>query len=1028
MNITALTSNNKEQLITNGLIAADKIINKNYLINLSENEILPLKEEFQTTTAIRLYQIEKLIFDKDENVNDKLISVYSSLLNINSSVLLLLSGTKADVRIYLGTRSFENTAIAGRILEKSFLGNFPGSSLRRLRNEEIETVMTDCVKTPGAYAPKTVSCVTVVPSMRDEDKDKFVQGLEKFIDTMQGETYHAVFLAQPLNKYNLEQRKRGLEELYSALSPFAKTTLSYAENFSEAVTNGMSENFSQSINNSINTTNGSNTSESYSRNVGANMGAPGFGINAGASQSYTAGQSWSKSVTKGTTSTTSSGTSSSTSVTTGNTRTLSAEHQNKSVAELLEKIDAQLKRIKDCEGFGLWDCACYFLADDVQTSVVAANTYKALMLGDNASVENSYVNVWDVRTKALHRERLLEYVKYGIHPVIQIPPEQGYGAQNVTPGSYTSGKELPYLIGMPRKSVSGIPVTQMAEFGRNVFVSGVLKKEPSIRLGSVYHMGRTENGSVSLDLNSFTSHCFITGSTGSGKSNTVYGLLEKFHQNQIPFLVIEPAKGEYKTAFGGLDGINIFTTNPYVGQLLKLNPFRFDPKIHVLEHLDRLIEVFNACWEMYAAMPAILKDAMERIYVEKGWDLLNSVYQGAGEPIFPDFNDLLQVLPTIINSSDYSSDTKGDYIGALVTRVKSLTNGISGQVFCDNYTVPDFVLFDECTIVDLSRVGASETKSLIMGLLVLKLTEYRMANANQANSKLKHITVLEEAHNLLKKTSGESGGSNVVGKSVEMICNSIAEMRTYGEGFIIVDQSPTAVDISAIKNTNTKIIMRLPEKSDGELAGNASGLNEDQRLELGKLGTGVAVVLQNNWLESVLTHVDRFSNIYEAPLPEVSYSTLKDLTGIIVQELLYQQIAEKKFSLDSIIRKIEDVELPPQKRKEVTLQVHHIVNRLAKGFDIDFFAQTLYNLVNAETVFRVADAELLPARDIDGMKYSEDSAHKWKENVHSVLQNQLNLQNSYINVLIDYLLYIQEVKTSEIDYYEVQRILEQDIR
>ena len=135
-----------------------------------------------------------------------------------------------------------------------------------------------------------------------------------------------------------------------------------------------------------------------------------------------------------------------------------------------------------------------------------------------------------------------------------------------------------------------------------------------------------------------------------------------------------------------------------------------------------------------------------------------------------------------------------------------MTNGISGQIFCDSYDIPDEVMFDRNTIVDLSRVGSSETKSLIMGILVLKLSEYRMANANQTNSGLRHITVLEEAHNLLKRTTPGVAGSNVVGKSVEMICISIAEMRTYGEGFIIVDQSPTAVDIAAIKNTNTKDI------------------------------------------------------------------------------------------------------------------------------------------------------------------------------------------------------------------------------
>ena len=137
-----------------------------------------------------------------------------------------------------------------------------------------------------------------------------------------------------------------------------------------------------------------------------------------------------------------------------------------------------------------------------------------------------------------------------------------------------------------------------------------------------------------------TAHCFITGSTGSGKSNTVYTLLEGLSQldNPVPFLVIEPAKGEYRKHFGGFPGVKVFCTNASHGQLLKINPFRFPEEIHILEHLDRLVEIFNACWEMYAAMPAILKDAIERAYISRGWDLLNSVYTKKGTPSFPTFS------------------------------------------------------------------------------------------------------------------------------------------------------------------------------------------------------------------------------------------------------------------------------------------------------------------------------------------------------------------------------------------------------
>ena len=1025
-----VSEQNQIQLLQSGLITADKFINKNYLINITEQKVVSIDEFDKTTSAIRLFQIIKLVYDKTENINDKLITVYSALQNVESSALLVIDGDGDAVNFYIGVRSSNNAAVAGKILEKSFIGNFPGSDLRSMKNSEISKVMDSIVTTDNLNTSRNVSCVTVIPSMRDEDKDKFVQGMEKFINTMQGEKFTGIFLAKPVSKFDLEQRKRGFEELYSTLSPFIKTSLTYGENYSKAVTNGMFENFSHSINNSITNTTGrnsnSNFSQTHGRNQGTGLGGGGFSANSGTTNSttngYSSGSSWSKSVTEGTADTSGSGTNTSDTETNGTSRTLTVEHQNKSVSVLLDKIDEQLERISACEAFGVWECAGYFLADDIQTSVVAANTYKALMLGDDTDVENSFVNVWGICTPE-NTERVLEYIRYGQHPLIEISSETGYNKQYVTPANFISGKEIPLLMGLPHKSVTGLTVSNIAEFGRNVFVQNEIPNKKKIQLGCVYHMGNPESSLVKLDLDSFTSHCFITGSTGSGKSNTTYGLLEKFLQNNVPFLVIEPAKGEYKDAFGAVENINIFSTNPLIGQMLKINPFKFDKNIHILEHLDRLIEIFNACWEMYAAMPAILKDAVERIYVEKGWDLLNSVYMKDGEPIYPTFNDLMHTLPNIINNSGYSSDTKGDYIGALVTRVTSLTNGISGQIFCDSYDILDNVMFDQNTIVDLSRVGSSETKSLIMGILVLKLSEYRMANASQANSGLRHITVLEEAHNLLKRTTPGTAGSNVVGKSVEMICNSIAEMRTYGEGFIIVDQSPTAVDIAAIKNTNTKILMRLPEKGDCEAVGNAAGLNDEQVREMSKLGTGIAVVMQNNWLEAVLTRIDKFSNKYEKKIPLVEYSSMRNLKGAVIKELMDQYIVEKTINVEKMLEIINNSNVNDFKKEEMKCCMQYTLNRLQKGRDIDFFCTTLMNVSGTKNLFDIVQPIIKKSKNEDNGKYEVKSLKVWKEQVREELRKYVDLPDNYNNTIVKYLIHAQEMEKNSIDYFEIRKIL-----
>ncbi|WP_155812102.1 ATP-binding protein [Actinobacillus ureae] len=257
---------------------------------------------------------------------------------------------------------------------------------------------------------------------------------------------------------------------------------------------------------------------------------------------------------------------------------------------------------------------------------------------------------------------------------------------------------------------------------------------------------------------------------------------------------------------------------------------------------------------------------------------------------------------------------KSNYQGSLVMRVKSLTNGLHGQIFTSD-EIDNSLLFDENVVVDLSRVSSQETKSLIMGILVMRLSEYRMSSDNGMNQVLKHVTVLEEAHNILKRTSTEqsSEGSNVAGKAVEMLSNAIAEMRTYGEGFIIADQSPGAVDISAIRNTNTKIIMGLPDEEDRRLAGKSAGVTDEQLAEIAKLPKGVAVVYQNDWLEPILCQVAHFladEKLFVEPeqvKSNVDSQFKKHLTDLLFKEKLAER---RRLDYTEILQSIEKSHLP----------------------------------------------------------------------------------------------------------------------
>ena len=897
---------------------------------------------------IRLFQLEQLTCKKNEDIFQKLSTVYHAAMSLGSSLIVMVDVAKPSdpAKIYLGIRepldvndtekeNKEKLRVSFSALREGLLSNFPGSQVKAISaSSELKPKLHNIFSAPIKF----VSSVACVASIRDKSKTEqkgFVQGLEKMIDVMRGKTYTAIFIADPISPAQQSDIRNGYESLYSTLSPFRKSTWSYNENESSAVMKSLSHGVTDSVtdsvthtqshtigqtkgtNNSVNIglslsgnraeTNTNTTPTSASRighavsavsglfssitpfltvvyppagaaiagvtaiaaamqgatkSIAESSGISG-GLNAGYSHGWLKSENESDTTSDGTTKSTGKATTDtttdSTTETKGTGRTLQIENTNKAIEELLKRIETQLERTREGEDYGAYNCGAYFLSGKKEYCLLAANTYRALLLGEGSSVESGAVNVWEDTARV---DLIKEYLSHFAQPVFAYPVQVKDAAQYMvcSPGTIVSGLELPLHLGLPTKSVNGLAVVDHAEFGRNP----IPPSSASVRLGQLYHMGRVEDyADVLLEKQALTAHTFITGSTGSGKSNTIYTMLNRMcldesAENRIKFLVIESAKGEYKNAVGTYDGVSVYGTNAKLTPLLRINPFAFPDEIHVLEHIDRLVEVFNACWPMYAAMPAVLKDAIESAYVGCGWNLARS--ECVVSDCYPTFLDVLKKLPEIMNNSAYSADTKGDYTGALVTRVKSLTNGINGQVFCADDTLSDISLFDENVVIDLSRVGSMETKALIMGVLMIKLQEYRMANKKENNAPLRHITVLEEAHNLLRRTSSEQSqeSSNLQGKSVEMLANAIAEMRTYGECIIIADQAPGLLDMAVIRNTNTKIIMRLPDESDRELVGRAAGLNDDQIVELTKLERGVAAVYQDGWLEPVLCKVDKF--------------------------------------------------------------------------------------------------------------------------------------------------------------------------
>ena len=971
----------EHNLIKNLLKASETYFSHAYLARLHDSYD-PTRDdgEFEPT-RIGAFEITKWVTDPEEDSIEKLANFYQIFSKEACNIALLFRREMTGCRVYMAVcdtaEGHQETTVTNLLLPRaknSLKGNFPGVVYGA-------ESAADAVR--ALLSPEGDKTVAVISNLAGEKSENFrSQTIEKLLDGMvpqnAGSAYTMMMLATPVSDY--AEKVHTLSNTYTALSPHAavqkNTTLSESASVSSTATKGLYV--------------GGGVSTGVGVSVGTEVGVgakANLGLNTHVDIHAHVDGHWDSSMTE------------TKNVDKAEGKTLT--YTNYDVKYALDLLEKTMKRLEACKATGMWNYAAYVISQDGPTAVNVAHMYASLVQGEESYMEESAVNVWNGSEEDnASAKAILEALSKIQHPAFALKDaggENGTLPLVVDATNLFSTLELSHAMNFPQKSVAGFPVTESAAFGRSISLLDHSENAPRTEVGKIWHMRQADGGRVTLDTDLLTSHVFITGSTGSGKSNTVYQLLDKLCGQDKHFLVVEPTKGEYKSVFGGRSDVTVYGTNPQKAKLLRINPFRFPEGVQLFAHLDRLIEIFNACWPMYAAMPAVLKDAIERAYVEAGWDLRTSENKKYGR-LFPTFTDVLRQIDLVMNESDYSGDSKGDYKGALKTRLKSLTNGIYSDVFgCGE--IAEEELFDRNVIVDLSEIGP-ETTSLIMGMLVLKLQEYRMAS-QAMNAGLKHITVLEEAHNLLKRTSTEqtSEGSNLVGKSVEMITNAIAEMRTYGECFMIVDQAPGALDPAAIRNTNTKIVLRLPDFSDRELVGKSIGLNDYQIAELGKLERGVAAVYQSGWIESVLCKFDRFER--EQPLSYVPDEDKPDHSaGILLNAVLYGSRAAE---FASVIRSLKDSilyrsALPVSLKRQVWSACH-----AAGPIGQEALAGIAYELLNADALYAKSDAPT-----------ASEVARQFRMTLQQYRINDLALQQNNLTVLIDLL--SQEHRRRETNY------------
>ena len=231
---------------------------------------------------------------------------------------------------------------------------------------------------------------------------------------------------------------------------------------------------------------------------------------------------------------------------------------------------------------------------------------------------------------------------------------------------------------------------------------------------------------------------------------------------------------------------------------------------------------------------------------------------------YPKIENAVQTAKAVLDARGYSDEVSRGIGAAVETRLTYLSRGKRGQILNVNNSTPWEDLFDSVTVINLSHIANNKDRALIMSILLIALQEYRVSRyANDESyrkeaqqNKLMHLTVVEEAHNVLSNPSGDAQRTGNPQQVVaDMFSNMLSEIRAYGEGLMIVDQVPTKLISDVIKNTNYKICHRLASKDDSDVMGTALALRDDQKDIIPTLEVGNAIIFGDKDDAATWVHV-----------------------------------------------------------------------------------------------------------------------------------------------------------------------------
>lgn len=386
------------------------------------------------------------------------------------------------------------------------------------------------------------------------------------------------------------------------------------------------------------------------------------------------------------------------------------------------------------------------------------------------------------------------------------------------------------------------------------------------------HLGSFQRGgAVTVRLKDLARHGLIAGLPGSGKTNTCLYLLSQLQERRVPFLVIEPAKTEYRGLIRqpGFENLLVFTLGDETTAPFRLNPFELLPGVRLEVHLEALNVAINAAMPQFGVLPTIIEEALEEVYAARGWRLTDTGPEveddGPDRRLFPTLAEFYRTAVEVVQARGYRGELNDNIQAAVKGRIGSLLRGSKGRMFNCRRSLPPELLFGQPVVLELDSLN-DDAKALAMMFLLILLREHRQMQARRSgetSAGLRHLLLIEEAHRIMENVAAVGNpevAADTRAKAVRMISDFLVEMRAYGQGVLIAEQSPEKLAPDAVRNTNLKIAHMLPGRQDREALAAAMIMDEAQERFMGKLRVGQAAVFMTGFEKATFMSVPPYKD------------------------------------------------------------------------------------------------------------------------------------------------------------------------